>query len=128
MKKTLLVISLLSLTFINSCSYFRENYREVNFKMVDGTALPLIIFESTIPLTVRSLVVYVNDYPAKGAECQSLELKEFSGKLWADIVKQNDVSKLDFAQMRLLQKQTESTPTFCIQDFSKDSSGHWAMQ
>lgn len=125
MKKILLILSLM---FLTSCSYFRENYREVNFKMENETVIHLIIFESTVPLSERSLVVYGNEYPLKGRDCEDSELKAFSNKLWSEIAEQNDLSKLNSGTMHLLQKQTESMPTYCSYNYSKGNNGEWTMR
>ncbi len=125
MKKILLIISLL---FLTSCSYFRENYRETNFKMENGTVLHLVMFESTVPLTERSLVVYGNGHPMFGKECEEPEFKSFSNQLWSEIVKQNDLSQLKSGQLRFLQSQTQATPTFCNYYYSKNKNGEWTLE
>lgn len=125
MKKILLIISLL---FLTSCSYFRENYRETNFKMENGTVLHLIMFESTVPLTERSLVVYANGHPMFGKECEEPEFKSFSNQLWSEIVKQNNLSQLKSGQLRFLQNQTQAKPTFCNYYYSKNQNGEWTLE
>lgn len=124
MKKILLIISLL---FLTSCSYFRENYRESNFKMENGTVLHLIMFESTVPLSERSLVVYGNGHPMYGKECEDPEFKNFSNQLWSEIVKQNDLSHLNAGMLTFVQGQNGVTPIFCNFRYSKNKNGEWIM-
>lgn len=116
MKNSLFIISLL---FLTSCSYFRENYRETNFKMKSGTAIRLIIFESTSPFRENYLVVYANDYPLKGRDCEDIELKNFSRELWAELAGREDLSKLKSGSLTLLKRQLETKPENCRFTYSK---------
>lgn len=128
MRNNLLIIGLISLFLISGCSYFRENYRHTNFKMSNGTEIKnMVFFESTFPLSARTLMAYANDYPGKGKECDDPEFLVFSKQLWTDIVMQHDVSNLSYGQLRLLKSQTASTPTYCAHNYTKGTDGIWTL-
>lgn len=124
MRKILFILSLL--IFINSCSYFRENYRETSYTVESGERISLIMYEMKEFFgEKRTLYAYGNDYNLKGRKCDDAELKKFSKELWAEIARQNNLAEIKSGIINLLRRQSESTPEYCNFIYSKNENGEW---
>ena len=122
MKKNLLI---LSLGFFGACGLFTENHRDFKYKTVDGKEIKLNIHEEKHPLSEKILVVYGNDYPLKGMDCEDAALKNFTDEMWGKIAKQNDLAEIKSGTIHLLKRQKEAMPENCNYVYKRQENGEW---
>lgn len=114
------------LFFFTSCGLYEENHRNVKYNLADGTEIGLRMYERQYPLTQRELIAYAGEYSLKGRDCEDAELKNFSDKVWSEIVKQNDLSIVKAGTIFWFQEMlNNATPKYCTFTYTKKDNGEW---
>ncbi len=127
MRKKLFILSLL--VFINSCSYFRENYRETSYTVESGERIRLIMYEMNEFFGAeRNLYIHTGNQSLTGKDCEDAEFKTFSNEVWAVVAKENDLSKIKTGTIRLFKQyknDNQTIPEFCDFIYSRRENGEW---
>jgi len=122
MKKGLFILSLL---FLTSCGLFEENRRGEKYTLRNGRQVSVEMSEIKYPLLSRNLKVYVTEDFLKGKYCEDEGLRNLGNEIWAEVVRQNDLSEINSGMLQFMSNQGQATPYICIYTYSKKRNGEW---
>lgn len=122
MMKKLFILSLL---FLSACGLYEENHRTVKYDLENGSQINLRVYELEYPLMARTLQVFVSGGYLNGKYCEDEGLRKFGNEIWAEVVEQNDLSKISSGVVTFSGSQGQPTPYLCKYYYSKKKNGEW---
>ena len=104
------VFTILSLLFLNSCGLYEENQRTAKYNLKNGDQVGVGIYEIKYPLSSRTLQVFVTKDYLKGKYCEDAGLRDLGNEIWAEVVKQNNLSEINSGVLTFSSNQGQVTP------------------
>lgn len=122
----------LFLTMMTLCCgvFLGENRRSLVYKMESGETVGFSIFENRFPFTEKRYLIVKSgsNYPLRGRNCEDLELKEFSNKVWSEVAKNDNLTGIKSATIMLEKESVQGTPKYCQFGYSKAENGEWIQE